>query len=134
MDGGLPVGCPGGKDSIDGGQNPSPGLDGETGEVGMVRPSLMASVREAKSLTSRSLGMIQSLLHWKGSSGGSQHGYHTGSDDLAFRCNLVTLQAQENGLVMEDFSAGHITDKEATQIIADLNKELGSDESNSTLV
>jgi len=51
-----------------------------------------------------------------------------GPDDLAFRCNLVTLQAQETGLVMEDFSAGHITDKEATQIVVDLNKELGSDE------
>jgi 2,3-bisphosphoglycerate-independent phosphoglycerate mutase len=55
-------------------------------------------------------------------------GITLGADDLAFRCNLVTLQARERGLVMEDFSAGHITDKEATQIIVDLNKELGSDE------
>ncbi len=48
--------------------------------------------------------------------------------DLAFRCNLVTLRGEGNRLVMEDFSAGHITDKEATQIILDLNRELGSDE------
>ena len=55
-------------------------------------------------------------------------GITLGLDDLAFRCNLVSLQERGTGLVMEDFSAGHITDKEATQIIADLNKELGTDE------
>ncbi len=55
-------------------------------------------------------------------------GITLGLDDLAFRCNLVTLQKRGTGLVMEDFSAGHITDKEATQIIVDLNKELGTDE------
>ncbi len=48
--------------------------------------------------------------------------------DLAFRCNLVTLKFEENGIVMEDFSAGHISNAEATKIIADLNKEMGTDE------
>ncbi len=49
-------------------------------------------------------------------------------DDIAFRCNLVTLQADETKIIMEDFSAGHITDDESREIISDLNKEMGTDD------
>jgi len=49
-------------------------------------------------------------------------------DDIAFRCNLVTLQFNGTKAVMEDFSAGHITDEEAKQIILDLDKKIGSKE------
>ncbi len=45
-------------------------------------------------------------------------------NDLAFRCNLVT----QNDDVLFDYSAGHITDKEAKIIINFLNKELGTSE------
>ncbi|MFA4916478.1 MAG: cofactor-independent phosphoglycerate mutase [Syntrophales bacterium] len=48
-------------------------------------------------------------------------------DDVAFRCNLVTLGGQEES-VMEDFTSGHITSDEARQIIEDLHRELGTDE------
>jgi len=48
--------------------------------------------------------------------------------DIAFRCNLVTLKFRGNEIVMEDFSAGHITDEEARKIIAGLNKEMGTKE------
>jgi 2,3-bisphosphoglycerate-independent phosphoglycerate mutase len=48
--------------------------------------------------------------------------------DIAFRCNLITLKFQENEIVMEDFSAGHITDEEARKIISGLNKEMGTNE------
>jgi len=50
-----------------------------------------------------------------------------GSNDVAFRCNLVTLGHGDDAPVMEDFSAGHITSDEAGKIIADLNMQLGSD-------
>ena len=30
-------------------------------------------------------------------------------DEVAFRCNLVTLRQEEVGLVMEDYAAGHIS-------------------------
>jgi 2,3-bisphosphoglycerate-independent phosphoglycerate mutase len=49
-------------------------------------------------------------------------------DDIAFRCNLVTLQGDGIKMVMEDFSAGHITDDEAREIILDLDKRVGTDE------
>jgi 2,3-bisphosphoglycerate-independent phosphoglycerate mutase len=50
------------------------------------------------------------------------------ADDIAFRCNLITLQFQGQKIFMEDFSAGHITDDEAKRVITDLNKVMGTNE------
>ncbi len=44
-------------------------------------------------------------------------------DDWAVRCNLVTVEDQ----VMRDFTAGHITTAEATQLIAALQEHVGSE-------
>lgn len=49
-------------------------------------------------------------------------------NDLAFRCNLVTLRYENFKVIMEDFSAGHISDNEARRIIEDLNHVLGTEE------
>ena len=48
--------------------------------------------------------------------------------DIAFRCNLVTLQFKGSKTLMEDFSAGHISDEEARRIVIDLDKEMGTKE------
>jgi len=48
--------------------------------------------------------------------------------DIAFRCNLVTLQFEGSKILMEDFSAGHISDAEARRIIIDLDREMGTKE------
>ena len=50
-------------------------------------------------------------------------GVELGEEDIAFRCNLVTI---ENG-VMKDYSAGHISTQEAAKIIESLQKELGDE-------
>ncbi len=55
-------------------------------------------------------------------------GISLGSDDIAFRCNLVTLSLQGSSIVLEDFTAGHIPDGEAREIVLDLNHEIGSHE------
>ena len=44
--------------------------------------------------------------------------------EVAFRCNLVTVK----GPVLEDYSAGHITDAEARALVAMLDKRMGGDE------
>jgi 2,3-bisphosphoglycerate-independent phosphoglycerate mutase len=49
-------------------------------------------------------------------------------DDIAFRCNLVTLQGNGIKTMMEDFSAGHITNDEAREIISDLNQKMGTND------
>lgn len=55
-------------------------------------------------------------------------GIRLGPADVAFRCNLVTLTPGRGGVVMGDFSAGHIATAEAQEIIADIGKILGSEE------
>ena len=49
------------------------------------------------------------------------------SGDIAFRCNLVTLKPAMNDLVMEDYSAGHISSEEAKELINFLNDKLGNE-------
>lgn len=48
-------------------------------------------------------------------------------EDVAFRCNLVTIKTNAMD-IMEDFTAGHISSEEARQIIADIHEKLGTDE------
>ena len=48
--------------------------------------------------------------------------------DVAFRCNLVTLKPTDSELIMEDFSAGHISTEEAKELINVLDKKLGTDD------
>src|SRR5574341_61250 len=47
-------------------------------------------------------------------------GVSLGPEDIAFRCNLVTLGGNGDETVMEDFTSGHITTEEAKEIIQDL--------------
>ncbi len=47
-------------------------------------------------------------------------------EDLAFRCNLVTVRKDGQRTVMEDFSAGHITSEESEEIVQDLNGAMGT--------
>jgi 2,3-bisphosphoglycerate-independent phosphoglycerate mutase len=55
-------------------------------------------------------------------------GVELGSEDVAFRCNLVTLETPEGGVeVMRDFAAGHIPTAEAREVVEDLNRLLGGD-------
>jgi 2,3-bisphosphoglycerate-independent phosphoglycerate mutase len=53
-------------------------------------------------------------------------GVKLGPEDCAFRLNLVTLEAVGGSVIMEDYSAGHISTEEGSEIIRDLDKELGN--------
>lgn len=48
-------------------------------------------------------------------------------DDIAYRCNLVTLDGNDDHIVMKDYSAGHITNEEARELILFINKNLKYD-------
>jgi 2,3-bisphosphoglycerate-independent phosphoglycerate mutase len=54
-------------------------------------------------------------------------GVPLGPQDVAFRCNLVTLRSEGSELVMEDFACGHIPDVESHAIIQRLEEKLGSE-------
>jgi 2,3-bisphosphoglycerate-independent phosphoglycerate mutase len=49
-------------------------------------------------------------------------GIRLGENDSAIRCNLVTINQQ----TMRDFTAGHVSTEEATELLATLQTELGS--------
>lgn len=49
-------------------------------------------------------------------------------EDVAFRCNLVTLGVSNGRETMDDFSAGHISTGEAREIIHKIGEILGNDE------
>ncbi|MBA61271.1 MAG: cofactor-independent phosphoglycerate mutase [Planctomycetaceae bacterium] len=50
-------------------------------------------------------------------------GIELGPRDWGIRCNLVTVEDQ----IMKDFTADHITDQEAAELLAAIEQELGSD-------
>ena len=54
----------------------------------------------------------------------ASQGIKLGPDDIAFRMNLVTVDADG---ILRDFSGGHIAQAEAVEAIRLLNEQLGSD-------
>lgn len=54
-------------------------------------------------------------------------GVELGATDVTLRCNLVTLATQNSSVIMEDYSAGHISTEEARVLIHDLKNELEED-------
>jgi 2,3-bisphosphoglycerate-independent phosphoglycerate mutase len=55
-------------------------------------------------------------------------GVELGPDDVAFRINLVNLEARGGRLLMDDYSAGHISTACGRQLIEELQRQLGGDE------
>lgn len=55
-------------------------------------------------------------------------GVELGPDDVAFRVNLVHLEARGGKLIMEDYSAGHITTEDGRELIEELQRQLGDEE------
>jgi len=55
-------------------------------------------------------------------------GIRLGEDDVAYRCNLVTLRFSngKSQAVMDDYSSGHISTDEARELISTINAELKS--------
>ncbi|MBI5237657.1 MAG: cofactor-independent phosphoglycerate mutase [Deltaproteobacteria bacterium] len=52
-------------------------------------------------------------------------GVQLGTDDVAFRCNLVTIKEKDGSDFMEDYSSGHISTEEAREIIKSLDDDEG---------
>jgi 2,3-bisphosphoglycerate-independent phosphoglycerate mutase len=55
-------------------------------------------------------------------------GIDLGPEDVAFRINLVNLEARAGTLLMKDYSAGHISTEEGHELVSALQRELGNDE------
>lgn len=55
-------------------------------------------------------------------------GVELGPNDVAFRINLVNLEPARGTLIMNDYSAGHISTAEGRELIEALQRELGDQE------
>jgi len=55
-------------------------------------------------------------------------GVALGPDDVAFRVNLVHLDARGGRLIMDDYSAGHISTADGRELMEELQRQLGDDE------
>lgn len=55
-------------------------------------------------------------------------GVELGPDDVAFRVNLVHLEARGGRLIMADYSAGHISTDDGHELIEELQRQLGNEE------
>jgi 2,3-bisphosphoglycerate-independent phosphoglycerate mutase len=55
-------------------------------------------------------------------------GVHLGPDDVAFRLNLVNLRREDDAVFMGDYSSGHITTEEGSELIKALAGQLGDSE------
>jgi 2,3-bisphosphoglycerate-independent phosphoglycerate mutase len=55
-------------------------------------------------------------------------GIEMGETDVAFRCNLVTLEKEGSGFLMADYSGGGISTDRAKEVIGLLNEELSGPE------
>ena len=54
-------------------------------------------------------------------------GINLGPNDIAYRCNLVSIgEKNTDQAFMDDFTAGHISSAEAREIILDINKRINS--------
>ncbi len=109
----------------------TPNLDwmAQQGEIGLVR-TIPGGFNPGSEIANLSIFGYNPIHYYtgRGPLEAASLGVKLGADDIAFRCNLVTLKFNMNKIVMEDFSAGHITNGEAKKVILDLNKALATNE------
>jgi 2,3-bisphosphoglycerate-independent phosphoglycerate mutase len=110
---------------------PTPNMDflASQGEVGKVR-TIPSGFDPGSDVANLSILGYDPLRYYSGRAPieAVYRGIELGPRDVAFRCNLVTLNftgaKNRNSAVMEDYSAGHISTDESQRIIRDINKEL----------
>ena len=90
------------------------------GEVGLVR-TIPAGFNPGSEIANLSIFGYDPFRYYtgRGPLEAASLGVKLEPDDIAFRCNLVTLQFDGTKTFMEDFAAGHITNEEAKEIILD---------------
>ncbi len=125
----LPIEALGGKTPLEAARTPCMDWMAAHGEVGLVKtiPDGLTPGSEIANLSVMGYDPAR-YFTGRGPIEAVSLGVGLEADDIAFRCNLVTLQSRDSKMVMEDFAAGHITDAEAREIILDLNQEMGTNE------
>jgi 2,3-bisphosphoglycerate-independent phosphoglycerate mutase len=107
----------------------TPNMDAlaQHGEVGLVR-TIPRGLPKGSEIANLSIFGYDPKHYYtgRGPLDAASIGIKLGPDDCAFRLNLVTLMAIGGAVIMEDYSAGHISTEEGREIIRTLDKELGN--------
>ncbi|MGH7948051.1 MAG: cofactor-independent phosphoglycerate mutase, partial [Candidatus Binataceae bacterium] len=124
-----PVDSLGGRTPLEAARKPSMDLIATRGRLGLVAtiPDGMPSGSDVGTMTM--LGYDPRRYHTgRAPIEAASRGIPMGPRDVVFRMNLVSLRgADGGGLVMHDFTSGHITSDESAKIVADIKANLDSD-------
>jgi 2,3-bisphosphoglycerate-independent phosphoglycerate mutase len=101
------------------------------GEIGMVR-TIPSGFPPGSDVANLSIMGYDPVRYYTGRAPleAASIGIELKDDDVAYRCNLVTLalNSDTSCMTMQDYSSGHITSEEGRELISALNKELKSEE------
>lgn len=111
----------GGKTPLEAADTPNMDQIAREGAMGMVR-TVPAGFVPGSDIANLSVLGYDPISNYtgRGPLEAANMGVDLGPDDIAYRCNLVTII---DG-VMEDFSAGHISSGEGAELLASLNKRI----------
>jgi len=121
--GDRPIEDLGGKTVLEAAKIPNMDLIAEKGKVGLTNmiPTRMLPASDVANLSI--LGYNPKKYYTgRGPLEAANMGIDLQDDEVAFRCNLVTISDDK----MADYSAGHISNEEARAIIEELNSRLGT--------
>ncbi len=132
-----PVAELGGRTPLQAAKTPNLDFLARNGELGLVKTT-PEGWYPGSDVTQLAILGYDPKKHWTGPAALEAAGLDVtlNPDDVAFRCNLVTLRADSGGYnvkklgphaVMEDFSAGQIDSLDAKELIYDLNEQLGTE-------
>jgi len=127
----YPVAELGGKTPLQAARTPHLDRLCQQGKLGLVR-TVPPGLPPGSDVANLSIFGYDPALHFTGRAPleAAAMGVKLGPDDVAFRCNLLTISRRGEKEFMDDFSAGHISTGEARKIVADIDKTLGSGEFN----
>ena len=96
----------------------------ENGKMGLVK-TIPKGMEPASDVANLALLGNDPLKYYSGRGPleAANMGVDLNDDEIAFRCNLVTVSKDK----MDDYSAGHISSKEASELINYLNEALGDE-------
>ncbi len=120
--GDRPIEDLGGKTVLEAAKIPNMNFIAEKGKVGLTNmiPARMPSASDVANLSI--LGYNPKKYYTgRGPLEAANMGIELQEDEVAFRCNLVTISDER----MADYSAGHISNEEARSIIEELDAKLG---------
>jgi 2,3-bisphosphoglycerate-independent phosphoglycerate mutase len=121
-----PLEALGGKTPLMAARTPSMDALAQQGEVGLAR-TIPKGLPKGSEIANLSIFGYDPKRYYtgRGPLEAASIGVQLDPEDCSFRLNLVTLGVIGGAVIMEDYSAGHISTEEGKEIIQDLEKELG---------